>query len=210
VLKARLAHAGFDFTGGRNARFYLLQIDGVTGWQKGGANGSGGGGDQGGNFHAGSGQLRLQFTLIENCFHNIGTRLFTDVLMQHLDPRAAHALLEENSQAILLDCRSETEHMYVGHPAGAEHVAWQDGPDWEIDPEFASKVKRLVKGDLSRPLLIICRSGRRSVDAGEALEAAGFSNVINVLDGFEGQLDDNYHRGTLGGWRFHGLPWFQS
>jgi hypothetical protein len=43
-----------------------------------------------------------------------------------------------------------------------------------------------------------------------ALEAAGFSNVINVLDGFEGQLDDNYHRGTSGGWRFHGLPWFQS
>jgi rhodanese-related sulfurtransferase len=67
-----------------------------------------------------------------------------------------------------------------------------------------------MKGDLTRPLLIICRSGRRSVDAGEALEAAGFSNVINVLDGFEGELDDNYHRGTLGGWRFHGLPWFQS
>ena len=130
--------------------------------------------------------------------------------MQHLDPRAAFALLEENSQAILLDCRTETEHMYVGHPAGAEHIGWQDGPDWVIDPEFSTKVKRLVKGDLSRPLFIICRSGRRSVDAGEALEAAGFSNVINVLDGFEGQLDDNYHRGTLGGWRFHGLPWFQS
>ena len=130
--------------------------------------------------------------------------------MQHLDPIAAHALLEENPQAILLDCRSETEYMYVGHPAGADHVAWQDGPDWVIDPEFATKVKRLMKGDLSRPLLIICRSGRRSVEAGEALEAAGFSNVINVLDGFEGELDDNYHRGTLGGWRFHGLPWFQS
>jgi rhodanese-related sulfurtransferase len=100
--------------------------------------------------------------------------------------------------------------MYVGHPAGAEHIAWQDGPDWEVDPEFVSKVRHLVKGDLSRPLLIICRSGRRSVDAGEALEAAGFSNVINVLDGFEGELDDNYHRGTLGGWRYHGLPWFQS
>ena len=72
--------------------------------------------------------------------------------MQHLDPRAACALLEENSQAILLDCRSETEKMYVGHPAGAEHIAWQDGPDWAIDPEFSTKVKRLVKGDLSRPL----------------------------------------------------------
>ena len=37
-----------------------------------------------------------------------------------------------------------------------------------------------------------------------------FVNVINVSEGFEGPLDDNYHRGTLGGWRFHGLPWQQN
>ena len=39
---------------------------------------------------------------------------------------------------------------------------------------------------------------------------AGFSNVINVVEGFEGPLDENYHRGKLGGWRFFGLPWQQS
>jgi rhodanese-related sulfurtransferase len=100
--------------------------------------------------------------------------------------------------------------MYVGHPAGAEHVAWQEGPEWEIDPEFVDKVKRLVRNHLDRPVLVICRSGHRSVYAGEALEAAGFSNVINVLEGFEGPLDDNFHRGTLGGWRFRGLPWYQT
>ena len=130
--------------------------------------------------------------------------------MQHLDPLAAYALLQEKPEAVLVDCRTEIEHMYVGHPAGAEHVAWQDGPDWEIDPEFADKVKQLVRNDLERPVLLICRSGQRSVYAGEALEAAGFSRVINVLEGFEGPLDDNYHRGTLGGWRLRGLPWFQT
>lgn len=130
--------------------------------------------------------------------------------MQHLDPLAAHAFLQQQPQAILLDCRTETEFMYVGHAVGAEHVAWQDGPDWEIDPDFVRKVKRLVRDDLSRPLLVICRSGSRSLDAGMALEAAGFGEVINVLEGFEGPLDDHFHRGTLGGWRFHGLPWQQS
>lgn len=130
--------------------------------------------------------------------------------MQHLDPLAAYALLQHNPDAVLLDCRTEIEHMYVGHPAGAEHVAWQEGLDWEIDPAFADKVRRLVKGDLSRPVLIICRSGTRSLDAGLALEAAGFTQVINVLEGFEGPLDDDFHRGTLGGWRFRGLPWQQS
>ena len=63
---------------------------------------------------------------------------------------------------------------------------------------------------MTRPVLLICRSGQRSVDAGEALEAAGFASVINVTEGFEGPLDDNYHRGTLGGWRCHGLPWQQN
>jgi rhodanese-related sulfurtransferase len=130
--------------------------------------------------------------------------------MQHLDPLAAHALLQEKPEAMLIDCRTEIEHMYVGHPVGAEHVAWQEAPDWEVDPEFVEKVKWLVRNDLSRPLLIICRSGHRSIMAGEALEAAGFVNVINVLEGFEGPLDDDYHRGTLGGWRCRGLPWYQS
>ena len=130
--------------------------------------------------------------------------------MQHFDPRAAHAFLLAHPEAVLVDCRTEIEHMYVGHPVGAEHVAWQEAPDWEIDPEFAGKVKRLLKGDPDRPVLLICRSGQRSVDAGLALEAAGFTQAINVLEGFEGSLDDDFHRGTLGGWRHHGLPWQQS
>lgn len=130
--------------------------------------------------------------------------------MRHLDPVAAHAFLQDNPRAVLIDCRTEIEHMYVGHPVGAEHVAWQEAPDWEIDPLFADKVRRMVGGDLERPVLLICRSGHRSVYAGEALEAAGFKDVTNILEGFEGPLDDDYHRGTRGGWRYRGLPWQQS
>ncbi len=130
--------------------------------------------------------------------------------MQHLDPNAAHLFLQQTPEAVLVDCRTEIEHMYVGHPIGAEHVAWQEGPDWEIDPDFAAKVKRLLRGDLARPVLLICRSGVRSLAAGEALEAAGFNQVINVVEGFEGPLDEDFHRGTLGGWRYRGLPWQQS
>ncbi len=130
--------------------------------------------------------------------------------MQHLDPFAAHAFLQNHPDAVLIDCRTEIEHMYVGHPVGAEHVAWQEAPDWEIDPDFASKVKRVLKGNIERPVVVICRSGQRSVDACRALEEAGFTQAINVLEGFEGSLDEDFHRGTLGGWRYHGLPWQQS
>ena len=77
--------------------------------------------------------------------------------MQHLDPVAAHAFLRAEPQAVLVDCRTEIEHMYVGHPPGAEHVAWQEAPDWDIDQEFADKVKWLVGGDLQRAVLLKTR-----------------------------------------------------
>jgi rhodanese-related sulfurtransferase len=57
--------------------------------------------------------------------------------------------------------------------------------------------------------MLICRSGKRSRDAGAALEAAGFTRLLHVDEGFEGDLDDNNHRNTINGWRAAGLPWAQ-
>lgn len=130
--------------------------------------------------------------------------------MEHLTPLQAHAFLQQDSSALLIDCRSETEFFYVGHPCGAEHIAWQDGPDWARNPDFVGQVSQLARGQKQRPILLICRSGLRSLEAGLALEAAGFTTVINVLEGFEGPLDETFHRGSSGGWRFRGLPWQQS
>ena len=59
------------------------------------------------------------------------------------------------------------------------------------------------------PIILICRSGKRSLEAGRKLIEAGFGEVFNVLEGFEGELDDDHHRSTLGGWRHAGLPWEQ-
>jgi rhodanese-related sulfurtransferase len=130
--------------------------------------------------------------------------------MKHLTPREAFQYLHDTPQALLIDCRSEMEYLFVGHPAGALHVSWNDGPDWEVNPHFVGQVKKLAgTNHASRPIVLICRSGNRSTEAGDALERAGFTNVHNVLHGFEGELDDNHHRGTKNGWRFEGLPWEQ-
>jgi len=56
---------------------------------------------------------------------------------------------------------------------------------------------------------LVARFGADILDAGGALEKAGFSDVYNVLDGFEGPLDDAHHRGSVSGWRMEGLPWEQ-
>jgi rhodanese-related sulfurtransferase len=128
--------------------------------------------------------------------------------MKHLKPLEAHEFLEKHPDAVLVDCRSEMEFLFVGHPKGAHHVAWNEGPDWEINPHFVGQVRKIAS--MNRPVVVICRSGQRSLSAGQALEQAGFAEVYNVLDGFEGPLDDTHHRGTLAGWRKEGLPWEQS
>lgn len=127
--------------------------------------------------------------------------------MEHLIPKEAHEFLHKNPDAVFIDCRSEMEYLFVGHPAGAILIPWNDGPNWEINPEFLAHVKKATS--VNRPVVLICRSGNRSTEAGEFLEKHGFSRVYNVLHGFEGELDDNHHRGTRTGWRFEGLPWEQ-
>ena len=129
--------------------------------------------------------------------------------MDNLTPKEAFAYLNDHPEALFVDCRSELEFHFVGHPVDALHVPWQESPDWTINPNFVDEVKRLTQGDDNRPVILICRSGQRSVDAGLKLEQAGMKRVINVLDGFEGSLDSEQHRGTTGGWRFEGLPWEQ-
>ncbi len=127
--------------------------------------------------------------------------------MEHLEPKQAHDFLRRTPDAVFIDCRSEMEFLFVGHPAGAIHVAWNDGPNWDINPDFVAHVKKATS--VNRPVVLICRSGNRSLDAGRALEEAGFTKVYNVLHGFEGELDDKHHRGEKTGWRFAGLPWEQ-
>mgnify|MGYP001581186508 FL=1 len=130
-----------------------------------------------------------------------------DAIMKHLSPKEASQLLHDNPLALFIDVRSEMEFLFVGHPVGAIMIPWNDGPEWEINPHFVAHVKKAASVD--RPIILICRSGNRSKDAGAALEQAGFSEVYNVLHGFEGELDDHHRRGSLTGWRFDGLPWEQ-
>jgi rhodanese-related sulfurtransferase len=130
--------------------------------------------------------------------------------MEHLEPKQAAQFLAQHSDALFVDCRSEMEYLFVGHPLGALHVAWNDGPDWEINPHFVGQVKKLAGTDhATRPIVLICRSGNRSLDAGTALERAGFTRVYNVLHGFEGELNDMHQRNSVAGWRREGLPWEQ-
>ena len=127
--------------------------------------------------------------------------------MRHLSPKEAFEFLKNTPDAVFIDVRSELEFLFVGHPVGAISIPWYDTPDWDINPHFVAEVK--MAASLNRPVVLICRSGNRSLEAGLKLEEAGVAGVYNVLHGFEGSLDAQHRRSTCNGWRFDGLPWEQ-
>ena len=92
--------------------------------------------------------------------------------------------LVQAGKARLVDVRTNEERVFVGHVPGSLHVAWATGTAMNRNPRFAR-------------------------DA-EAAAQAGFSNVFNIAQGFEGDLDDQQQRGHQGGWHWHCLPWVQE
>tara|TARA_B110000503_G_C7101829_1_gene394134 strand:+ start:446 stop:838 length:393 start_codon:yes stop_codon:yes gene_type:complete len=129
--------------------------------------------------------------------------------MRNLFPKETWTFLQKNPDALFVDVRMEIESMYVGRPPGVHHIAWYEYPELTPNPSafVAAVEKELRTKDL--PVVLICRSGKRTVDAAVALEQAGFKDVINVVYGFEGDLDERFQRSKINGWRFDGLPWEQ-
>lgn len=117
--------------------------------------------------------------------------------------------------AALVDCRTQAEWAYVGvpdlSPAGAEAVGieWLSYPSGQVNPQFLDQLRTAVGAPGEQQVLFLCRSGVRSVAAAKAAAAAGYTRAYNILDGFEGGLDEHGHRGVTG-WRAEGLPWRQG
>jgi len=130
-------------------------------------------------------------------------------MIENLTPRQSWEFMQVNPDAVLIDVRTKIEHVFVGRPLNAVHVPWKESPDWQQNPDFVEQVNQAVS-DKSNPVLLLCRSGVRSLAAAEVLLEVGYKHLINILDGFEGDLDENKHRGNLAGWRFSQLPWEQS
>ncbi len=125
-----------------------------------------------------------------------------------LTPTEAHELLNARENAVLVDCRTQAEWTFVGVPTmpDARFVEWTRYPDGSSNENFISDVAGGLTPD--QPIVVICRTGGRSEAAAHALTDAGFAEVYNVTDGFEGHPDADGHRS--GGWKGAGLPWHQG
>lgn len=131
-----------------------------------------------------------------------------------VSPKDTWEALKNDPQAALVDVRTDAEWNFVGLPdlSGLAKqtilIPWQVYPTMQLNGQFADHLHKAGLTPLHR-IYFICRSGARSLAAGQAAQAAGFPHAFNVADGFEGPVDPEGHRGTVAGWKAEGLPWRQ-
>ena len=132
-----------------------------------------------------------------------------------ITPQQAWELLRDNPEAVLVDVRTEAEWRFVGVPdtSSIERptvlIEWVDSGGAR-NGEFVEQLTSALEGrNPEAPVVFLCRSGQRSIGAAVAATNTGIAPSYNVLEGFEGPIDEFGHRGGSG-WRALGLPWRQS
>lgn len=144
----------------------------------------------------------------------------TTALGLYLTPQDADAALQADPSIVFLDVRDPVEIAFVGHPQGVDAIvpirlathrydAAKGTYAEDENPEFLTQAEAAIAragGDADSPVFVICRSGSRSASAANTLADAGYTNVWNIVEGFEGDKDDAGAR-SVNGWRNAGLPW---
>ena len=127
-------------------------------------------------------------------------------------PNEAWSMLKEKDDAVLVDVRTLAEWKCVGVTDLSAlskdniYIEWVNFPDRIPNAHFLDQLAQAVP-DKNTPICFLCRTGVRSIGAASAATEAGYENSYNILEGFEGDPDDQGHRGRISGWQGVNLPW---
>ena len=113
--------------------------------------------------------------------------------------------LKTNPNSVVLDVRTEEEWNGVGKPDAESlnsktfFISLLIGVDRKKNENF---IKDFLQKKISKKdnILVICRSGVRSMAAAKLLQQKGYKNLVNISDGFEG------NPATGEGWKKSNLP----
>ncbi len=137
-----------------------------------------------------------------------GSMVFGGEEYEDLTPAEAHNFLQQNENAVLVDVRSQAEYAFVGHPPGAYNLPlkfWDsESYSFKPNPNFKEVLGAAFTRDV--PVIFMCQSGGRSAKAAQEAVSLGFTEVYNVMEGFEGETDSEGHR-SVTGWKNANLPY---
>ena len=145
---------------------------------------------------------------------------------KYLTPEEAYTMKQKRGDKVLfVDVRTPEELYFVGYPTVVDKniplvyvdygafkknkqgkvvkFASRKNDKFMTELESALKEKGLGK---NAPIILMCRSGHRAAKAARILDKAGYKNVYNLDQGFEGDKDKQKHR-TVNGWKNAGLPY---
>ena len=141
----------------------------------------------------------------------------------YVTAREAYEMWKADPERIkVLDVRTFEEYVLIGHAEMAANIPlafptynWDAGKgNYSVvfNADFVAHAQE--RFELDEPILVMCRSGGRSAMAVNALAKAGFTNLYNIFDGFEGDKVDDpesiYHGKRMrNGWK-NSAPWTYS
>jgi rhodanese-related sulfurtransferase len=144
----------------------------------------------------------------------------------YVTPQEAHDKWKADPENVpILDVRTFEEYVFGGHiewakniplvfprfdPEGPSMPGRPPGCSGELNPGFVSTARDLFAS--TDTLLVMCATGGRGAMAVNLLAQAGFVNVSNIVNGFEGDRVDDpgsvFHgKHMRNGRKNAGLPW---
>lgn len=120
-------------------------------------------------------------------------------------PQEAHAIHFKYEAAIIVDVRSTAELDLVGRIPGVLHIEWAFYPGMVRNALFMAQLEQHTNKDDF--IILMCRTGGRSHNAATVAHNHGFTHVMNMLEGFEGEANEYKQRTLINGWKHANLPW---
>ena len=145
---------------------------------------------------------------------------------KYLTPQEAYDMMQKDGAKVLfVDVRTPEELYFVGYPtvvdkniplAYIDYSKFKKNKKGEVvkfaskkNEKFMSELEDALKEknlDKNAAIILMCRSGHRAAKAAKMLDKAGYKNVYNLDQGFEGDKDKEKHR-TVNGWKNAKLPY---
>ena len=139
-------------------------------------------------------------------------------MVENINSKEAFDLLKEDKNAVLIDVRTNKEHLAVGIPDLREMgkdtyiIEWGNSILPGSRKRFLNDFNENFSYQDDGKYLFICRSGIRSNFAAltveESFKSGNYNGMcFNIEDGFEGFEQPSVYPQNPTGWKNLGLPW---
>lgn len=169
--------------------------------------------------------MKKVFLILMSCVVVFTSTMAFAWIQIDVTPVDAYNMVTEKSNVYILDVRTPEEWEWVGHPGVNKlgegqglsgkvvNIAWEKyvKGSFVSNRSFLTEVDEVFGDNPNVVILTLCRSGKRSVAAANALEDAGYTvingyTIYNIKTGFEGGTDTSGYR-TVNGWKNDNLPY---